>query len=212
MNAPEQQPTRQEREWEIRHQEILTAATGLFSEHGFAGTTMQMIADQAEFSVGYLYKHFPGKSELMEQIVNRELEQYHALRARVRDEFRGRPLAMMRQILVESSRFLKRHAALTAFIFQESNQVLEKVKRRMHLYRQEDTDLVQEAMDRGELARGDAALLAATLDGVVWGLVRVMSQTHQEERFEDIPRVVEELLIAPLLTNPDEGNRKDHEQ
>lgn len=193
----------------IRHREILSAATGLFAEHGYSGTTMQMIADAAEFSVGYLYKHFPGKNELLEQIVVREMDEFHAMRSRVRREFAGRPLDMIRESLDETSRFLKRHAALTAFLFMESNTVLEKIQRRMHEYRQEDIEILQEAMDLGELAQGDASLLAATLDGVVWGLIRVMTETGQVEMYEDIPGLVEDLLLVPLLVHKDDANRKD---
>ena len=209
MSQENQTITRQEREWRARHEEILAAATDLFAEHGYAGTTMQMIADAAEFSVGYLYKHFPGKEELLEQIVTREMEAFHAMRARVREEYRARPLAQIRETLAQSSAFLKRHAALTAFLFQESNSVLEKVKRRMGEYRQEDVDTIQLAMDRGELVSGDAALLTATLDGVVWGLVRVMTETGQTELYEDIPRVVEELLLAPLIIDATANKGKD---
>ena len=44
--------TRRERELARHRQEILDAAVHLFAENGFHPTTMQMIAERAEFSVG----------------------------------------------------------------------------------------------------------------------------------------------------------------
>ncbi len=65
--------TRKERE-ALRHRSaILEAAESLFAEQGFHATTVQMIADAAEFSVGYLYKHFDGKEDLYRTLVTGHL-------------------------------------------------------------------------------------------------------------------------------------------
>jgi AcrR family transcriptional regulator len=44
---------------------ILDAALGLFSEHGFEGTTLQQIADRLGFTKAALYYHFPSKDDLL---------------------------------------------------------------------------------------------------------------------------------------------------
>lgn len=60
-----QAPTRRERE-QIRHRrEVLEAALALFVEHGYTSTTMQEIAQKAEFGMGTIYRLFPeGKDEI----------------------------------------------------------------------------------------------------------------------------------------------------
>jgi AcrR family transcriptional regulator len=48
---------------------ILDAAQQLFSEHGYAGTTMQAIADQADVAVQTVYFVFHTKGELLRQLL-----------------------------------------------------------------------------------------------------------------------------------------------
>ena len=60
--------SRRERTRKQHREEILSAATGLFARHGYDGTSMQMIADEAEISVGKLYLHFEGKEDIYREI------------------------------------------------------------------------------------------------------------------------------------------------
>ncbi len=48
---------------------ILEAARHLFSEHGYTGTTMQAIADQADVAVQTVYFVFHTKGELLRQLI-----------------------------------------------------------------------------------------------------------------------------------------------
>ena len=47
---------------------IVDAALGLFAEHGYAGTSVRMIADDAGMSIGLLYNYFDGKQALLQAI------------------------------------------------------------------------------------------------------------------------------------------------
>lgn len=55
---------------DARRQEILTAALGLFSEKGFAHTSMADIADAAGISIGAVYRYFPSKNDLVLAVCN----------------------------------------------------------------------------------------------------------------------------------------------
>ncbi len=62
---PTHPPTRREREQTRHRREVLEAALTLFAQHGYGATSMQEIAQAAEFGVGTLYRLFPaGKEEL----------------------------------------------------------------------------------------------------------------------------------------------------
>jgi AcrR family transcriptional regulator len=52
-----------------RVQEIIAAATKLFDERGFQGTSVRAIADAAGVHSGGLYSHFPSKEALLHHIV-----------------------------------------------------------------------------------------------------------------------------------------------
>jgi len=72
------QPSRKEREY-LRHRgEVLEAALMLFARQGFHGTSMQQIANAAEFSVGTLYKFFPHKEEIYKTLIEETADRFHA--------------------------------------------------------------------------------------------------------------------------------------
>jgi len=56
--------SRKQRETELRKQIILEAAEKLFLSNGYENTTMDDIANDAEFSKGTLYNYFKSKEEL----------------------------------------------------------------------------------------------------------------------------------------------------
>lgn len=67
--------SRREREHEAHRQEILKVAEAVFSVNGFDGTTIEMVAKQADFSVGSIYNFFKGKEDLFRQVFLQVAEQ-----------------------------------------------------------------------------------------------------------------------------------------
>ena len=47
---------------------ILKTALKLFSKNGLEGTSIRMIATEAEISNGLIYNYFPGKDELLQSL------------------------------------------------------------------------------------------------------------------------------------------------
>lgn len=60
---------RRERERKRHRQDILAAALALFSQKGYADTTMAEIAAKAEFAVGTLYRFYPDKESLYRALI-----------------------------------------------------------------------------------------------------------------------------------------------
>ncbi|HZD55228.1 MAG TPA: TetR/AcrR family transcriptional regulator [Anaerolineales bacterium] len=48
--------------------EILQAALGLFTEHGYHGTSMRQIAHEAGIALGGIYNHFSGKEQIFKTV------------------------------------------------------------------------------------------------------------------------------------------------
>jgi AcrR family transcriptional regulator len=48
--------------------EILEAALDLFTEHGYHGTSMRQIAQEAGIALGGIYNHFSGKEEIFKTV------------------------------------------------------------------------------------------------------------------------------------------------
>src|SRR6516225_1711188 len=56
-------------DYEERRRGIVEAAVPLFARKGFAGTTTKEIAEAARVSEALVFKHFPSKAALYEEIV-----------------------------------------------------------------------------------------------------------------------------------------------
>src|SRR5512139_2885398 len=58
-----------ERQREKRHRHILSAAGALFKRDGFADTSIEGIAAEAEVAAGTVYKYFQSKGDLLLALV-----------------------------------------------------------------------------------------------------------------------------------------------
>ncbi len=68
-NAARPQPTRRERERLARRQYIIDAATSVFARRGYADTTLDEVAERAEFGKASLYSYFATKEELFGEVI-----------------------------------------------------------------------------------------------------------------------------------------------
>lgn len=73
----------QMRDWSRRR--ILEAALRHFSAHGYAGTSVRMIARSAGISVGLLYNYFPTKADLLGALFEASMRDVQASFARADD-------------------------------------------------------------------------------------------------------------------------------
>lgn len=60
--------SRRERGIERTRRDILDAAARAFAKRGYQGTTMELVANEAGYSVGALYTYFKGKQELFQSL------------------------------------------------------------------------------------------------------------------------------------------------
>lgn len=114
--------SRKEREKERKRELILKAADEVFRRKGYQGTTMEQVADEAEFSKGTLYLYFGSKFALFAELSNRVL-------SKVLEEFKNisrRPLqgremivAMLRQWVAEASASIRRFRLAISWIASE---------------------------------------------------------------------------------------------
>ena len=70
---------RKQRELEARRGEILSAAEGLFSKHGFFKTSMAEIAKVAQFAMGTVYRFFKSKEDIYISLVEAKVEELMSL-------------------------------------------------------------------------------------------------------------------------------------
>ena len=67
-----------------RREQILNAASALFAQQGFRGTTTRLIADRAAINEAIIFRHFPSKEELYWSVLERKINSAGA-RERMRE-------------------------------------------------------------------------------------------------------------------------------
>jgi AcrR family transcriptional regulator len=200
MNDNSHTLPRSEREWLQRHQDLLSAATKLFIEHGVSGTTMQMIADQAGFSVGYLYKHFGGKQQLLDEIVARHLMRYDEARKSARAAQHLSPLNQFREGIKAITYLMGEQPGLMPFLGQIKNSQPQRFREFIRRFDHEDTELMHRAQEAGELPAGDARLIAMAVNGALWGMVETLIAIDPDADIHRLPEFVEQFVLLPIST------------
>lgn len=190
-------PTRRERDQARQRREILAAAVRLFAERGYHETTMQMVAEAAEFSVGFLYKHFPGKEDMY-----RELMEFHIARL---DEIiaakRGEglpPLQELRAIFTAVSAHFDDHRDFMRIYHQHIGAGPASLGAWKAAHLQDMVATFDAAVAAGQLRPVDTRLLAAAVQGASQELFHELAGRQAERPFADLTSTLFALLIDPL--------------
>ena len=80
--------SRREHDFQRHRSDIMIAAEELFEEDGYYETTMDKIADRADFSKGSLYNYFESKEVLFFDILNEKIETFRKGLTETTNEFR----------------------------------------------------------------------------------------------------------------------------
>jgi AcrR family transcriptional regulator len=209
--------SRRERE-RLRHrEEILAAASELFARQGYERTSMQQIAERAEFSVGKLYQHFDGKETIYRELMQQHCEALLGNMEAVVDPERP-PLENLRRMLLAALQHGDRNRHYHTIYINENplnceGLVQETVQTAMSRVR----ELLEQAIARGEIPAEDPELLAAMMVGAVDRVLDVMAARGGESSTL-VPDLVDRLILEPLeararrerprQTGPEGGERE----
>jgi TetR/AcrR family transcriptional regulator, repressor of fatR-cypB operon len=196
--------SRKEREKRARQQDILNAARELFAAQGFRETTLDQIAQKAEFGKGTLYNYFASKDEIFREIIDQAIE--HAI-------------ALARESAATPGDLrlkLTHYASATMRYFHENGELLHAIFHELHGGRKTDAEqlrsvfrrsrevtaimgaAIQAEMDAGTVSPGDPAAFVAMLDDLVRGHAGREVTMQQVQSPEDLDaaadRMVEVLL------------------
>jgi AcrR family transcriptional regulator len=101
----------------VRVDQILGAAKQCFRKAGFHATKMDDIAHKASVSIGLVYRCFPSKEIIIEEIIRRDLERQKQFFASILSETSGDPQAVLEA--------LAKSLTTTIFDFDRSALMLE---------------------------------------------------------------------------------------
>lgn len=155
---------------------IQTAAVRVFARNGFAAANMRQIAAEAGLSAGSIYRHYPGKEQLFEDLLAQASAGLDAASERLRGD--GPPLTLVRDF---TTTFLADVAgdpgALDFYLVVNQGFLTDTppgTARRMaaahRSFWSTFADLVRRGQERGDFAAGDpdqvTAYYFATLSGI----------------------------------------------
>ncbi|MCU1480474.1 MAG: TetR/AcrR family transcriptional regulator [Subtercola sp.] len=106
-----------------RQQEILTAATELFTTKGYEKTTIEDIADEVGVLKGSLYYYFASKEELLFEVVSANHESLHRHVVTDADYTSVQGLDTVRLFTSRHVRFVLTHRAVSSLYSQEFDVV-----------------------------------------------------------------------------------------
>lgn len=191
--------SRRERERARHRREALAAAERLLAELPYTAISVQRIAAEAEFSVGYLYKLFPSKDDLYLSLVGaRKDELLEAVRAAAgrAPEFRRGLLDVVRAV----EDWIRRHPGLARdnraellALFQRRRDHERSLLDRDRLMQPLLVELFRRGIAAGEVAGAPPEEMARTLRALIWGF---LGDAHRggEERPVGAATIVEILL------------------
>ncbi|MCR8675195.1 TetR/AcrR family transcriptional regulator [Micrococcus sp. HG099] len=90
VEAPEESARSTRLPREERRRQLLGCARAVFAAEGYAGASMDQIAERAEVSKPVLYQHFPGKHELFLELLDAEVADLQERLGAAMDARRGR--------------------------------------------------------------------------------------------------------------------------
>ncbi|MEF8787896.1 MAG: TetR/AcrR family transcriptional regulator [Planctomycetota bacterium] len=203
-NAQELSRRERERLWHRRL--ILEAAEELFSSRGYHATSVQQIAEEAEFSVGFLYNMFENKEDLYHQLVQQRMEQYEQ---QVNQRIEEAPDAVekVRAVVSTKLEFFRQNKQFFNIFMNLSTASTERrpppfnraiIERYMN-YQAELEDIFRCGIRDGLFADRDPAMAVLALEGVTNAIIRRWSRPVEEKRELVDPETVENLLFHGLL-------------
>jgi TetR/AcrR family transcriptional regulator len=202
--------SRRERTRQQHRDEIVSAATDLFARHGYEGTSMQMIADQAEISVGKLYLHFEGKEDMYRSVI-----EFHAGAIRERANMAAdpsmSPIDRVRARTAAVIAYMDEHDEFVRFYVGEmegsGKECCRKGESTHEIHMQELVALIREAIEKGDIPDEDPEMITAMIDGAVHAMMALVIEKG-DMPFSKVAEYVDRMILRPLEERKREENSK----
>ncbi|HDP34554.1 MAG TPA: TetR/AcrR family transcriptional regulator [Candidatus Hydrogenedentes bacterium] len=150
---------------------LLKSALTLFSERGYEGTSIREIIEGAGVTRPVLYYYFTNKEDLFRRLLEPALAEYTQSLQEIRESYSeviGRLKAIVRQTFALTEKNPKGVRLILQLYFSppKGGPKVDKSVYRLRRFRLLE-EIMQEGLDNGELAGGDAQSLALILIGMM---------------------------------------------
>lgn len=192
---------KREQHAEARCEQILHAALLIFARKGFAETTMEEVAAEANLAKGSLYLYFPSKDALLEQLLRDNLLLPGG--TELLASLRHLPAkAAIPKLVLTLWRTLKERKPITHLVVREILSRPDRARLYLEQVRLPALRALAEClahwMDRGELRRGDPMVASQCLFGMLWYLIQLqefLEEGDEGPSDETIERMVTTIFL-----------------
>ena len=188
-----------------RINEILRVAAEVLSEKGYAGTSLEEVADRLDLAKTSLYHYFDSKEALFSACLGTPAEELISrLTAIARGD--GSPRERLRRLMVEQVRFTVYDNAELSRLFLQHLDWPESITRQLHQWHdRHDTifkQVIEEGMADGDFVLADATVARQCLLGALsfvpfWGY-----KSDGRYSVDELVEVVADTVL-PLLGGPE---------
>ncbi|MBN2069930.1 MAG: TetR/AcrR family transcriptional regulator [Candidatus Krumholzibacteriota bacterium] len=200
------QLSRRERERKRHREEILIAASDIFGRHGFEKTSMQMIADRADLSIGKIYSHFEGKEAIYREVIDYIVD---LMRERCDTAIKpGCPAVEAIRIRLRTAMEIFEDHIPFIRLFHEVggirvDAVAEKAEKG-HV--EKIAAMLREAIDKGEFSADiDPEIHAVMIEGAGHRLLEVLAD-RDADSFGQIAELLDRIFLQPFETGKSKNN------
>ncbi|MGH3383872.1 MAG: TetR/AcrR family transcriptional regulator [Nocardioidaceae bacterium] len=185
-------------------QAFIAAATALFAEKGYNGTSISDVAQQLGLTTASLYYHVDGKQDLLLRVLETGMANFlDRLEAVLVQDLA--PKEKLRLAVENHLDFvLTRQNAVAVFLRERrflKSPYREQYEARVDRYDQLFTTLVQEAMDAGEIPPGEATLVRLSILGMINWAVEWYDPAGRFDQ-DKIIRAMSDLIMVQMLALP----------
>lgn len=181
-----------------RWQEILTASSELFVQHGFFAASMQDISDRVGIKKASLYYYVKSKEDLLFEILKDLHEGSEALVNAINFETQD-PLGELRSLLTHISIYSGKHADRMRIFARDFDYLTDEQQREIiserRIYRNAVQRLIERSIAVGTVSKD---LDVATASQTVINAVAAISQWYKPEGGQQIERIA--VQTSEMLT------------
>ena len=171
---------------------IVAAALTLVAQHGYGGTGIPAIAAEAGLSTGALYRYFPSKAELFDEVFRRASQREIDVCAAAAQNPGSATTRIAHVVEVFALRAMKGRRLAWALLAEPVDALVEADRRRYRApYRDIFRALIEDGIRTGELPQQDAmlaasAIVGALVEALLGPLAPQAKKTDQEHLIRDL--------------------------
>jgi AcrR family transcriptional regulator len=198
--------SRKEKERAAHRQLILETAEDVFARKGYHNATVQEIAEQAEFSVGFLYNIFEGKEDIFEELVCLRASQFLSdVEGRLEDE--ADPVDRVRAAIAAKIEFFRQHqrffliyaSLATAGRGEALPRMPEECSRRYSAYVDRLAGIIREGVACGAFRDLDPMSLAVFMEGMTNATIAVWVHRGGRDVAPATPELVQTVFLEGVM-------------